>query len=177
LGAELAKPEFISDVKALADAGLELDTANPNPALIDAVVRLTDRAPALRVVIDHLPQLTEPAERGARDAYQANLRELGNRPQVYVKVSEVLRRVDGRVPEDLAFYRARLDELWGIFGEDRLLYGSDWPNSDQWAPYLSELNLVREYFMGKGRAAAEKYFWKNSVKAYRWVKRERNQPV
>ena len=29
---------------------------------------------------------------------------------------------------------------------------------------------------GKGRAVAEKYFWKNSVAAYHWVKREPNQP-
>src|SRR5215472_17972364 len=50
LGAELAKPEFISDLKALAAAGLELDTANQNPALIADTVRLTDRIPDLRVV-------------------------------------------------------------------------------------------------------------------------------
>ena len=32
-------------------------------------------------------------------------------------------------------------------------------------------------FAGKGRAAAEKYFWKNSVQAYRWVKRDASQPA
>jgi L-fuconolactonase len=176
LGSELSKPEFISDLKALAAVGLELDTANQNPALISDTVRLTDRIPELRVVIDHLPQLEPPADASARGAYLANLRELGKRPQIYVKVSEVLRRVDGRVPEDLSFYRARLDELWDIFGEDRLIYGSDWPNSDQWGPYPQVLKVVREYFTAKGPAAAEKYFWKNSIAAYRWVKRERSQP-
>ena len=176
LGTELAKPEFISDLKALAAAGLELDTANQNPALISDTVRLTDRVPDLRVVIDHLPQLEPPIEPSARGAYQANLKELGKRPQIYVKVSEVLRRVDGRVPDDLNFYRARLDELWDIFGEDRLIYGSDWPNSDQWGPYPQVLNVVREYFTAKGPAAAEKYFWKNSIAAYRWIKREASQP-
>jgi hypothetical protein len=38
------------------------------------------------------------------------------------------------------------------------------------------MSLVRPYFMAKGRAIAEKYFWKNSVAAYRWVKREAAQP-
>lgn len=176
LGAELSKPEFLPDVKALADAGLELDTANPTPALISDVVRLTDKVPNLRVVIDHLPQLQTPAAATARRAYQDNLRELGKRPQVYVKVSEVLRRVDGRVPLDLNFYRPALDQLWEIFGEDRLIYGSDWPNSDQWGRYDQVLRVVREYFTAKGRAASEKYFWKNSIAAYRWVKREPTQP-
>ena len=109
--ADLARPEFIADLKALADAGLVLDTANQNPALIAATVRLTDRVPELRVVIDHLPQMTPP-EGAAREAYAADLRELGRRPQVYAKVSEVLRRVDGRVPTEPAFYRQRLDEMW-----------------------------------------------------------------
>lgn len=165
---ESAKPQFAADLKLLAAAGLVLDTANPDPALIQTVVRLTDRVPELRVVVDHLPQCNPPGDAAGLAAYQADLRELGKRPQVYAKLSGVFRRVDGKVPEDLAFYRARLDELYGIFGEDRVLYGSDWPNSDQWAPYNKVLGLVRAYFQGKTRAQAEKYFWKNSVAAYGW---------
>ena len=176
LSAELSKPQFIEDLKALAAAGLELDTANQDARLIAATVRLTDLAPDLRVVIDHLPQFEPPSDTAAHRAYEANLHELGKRKQVYVKVSEVLRRVDGRVPDDANFYRPRLDQLWEIFGEDRLIYGSDWPNSDLWAPYAQVLNVVREYFTAKGPAAAEKYFWKNSMAAYRWVKREAGQP-
>ena len=172
LGEQLSRSEFVSDLKALADGNLALDSANPDPALIESLVRMTDRVPGLRVVVDHLPQLDPPTEKSARDAYESNLRELGKRPQVYVKVSEVLRRVDGRVPTDLSFYKARLDELWEIFGRDRLLYGSDWPNSDKWGTYPQVLSIVREYFSSKGRAAAEKYFWKNSLQAYRWVRRE-----
>ena len=176
LAAELSKPAFIADLKLLADAGLVLDTANQNPALIAATMRVTDLVPNLRVVIDHLPQLDPPSEPKALHAYQSDLRQLGKRTQVYVKISEVLRRVDGRVPTDLNFYRPRLDELWDIFGEDHVLYGSDWPNSDQWGTYSQVLGIVREYFNGKGKVAAEKYFWKNSAAAYRWVKRDANQP-
>jgi L-fuconolactonase len=173
---ELLNPEFVSDLKILAEAGLTFDTANPNPALIAAVVQITDQVPELRVVIDHLPQMTPPEEATARKVYETDLQELGKRPQVYVKISEVLRQVDGKIPQKLGFYRDRLDELFGIFGEDRLLYGSDWPNSDQWLPVDVGLRLVREYFNAKGRTVAEKYFWKNSVAAYRWLKRDPSQP-
>ena len=176
LRAELSKPKFVEDLKTLAEAGLELDTANQDTALIAATVRLTDLVPNLRVIIDHLPQFDPPSDAAARRAYEANLRELGKRKQVYLKVSEVLRRVDGRVPSDVNFYRPRLDELWEIFGEDRLMYGSDWPNSDLWSPYPQVLKIVREYVNAKGPAAAEKIFWKNSTAAYRWVKREARQP-
>ncbi|WP_018620219.1 amidohydrolase family protein [Spirosoma luteum] len=176
LARQLSNPTFVSDLKFLAQAGLVLDTANPNPALLAAIVRLTDQVPELRVVIDHLPQMTIPESVAARKVYAAHLRELGQRPQVYVKISEVLRRVEGNIPTALSFYRARLDELFDRFGEDRLLYGSDWPNSDQWLPVGAGLKLVSDYFTAKGRTVAEKYFWQNSVAAYHWQKRNDSQP-
>jgi predicted TIM-barrel fold metal-dependent hydrolase len=167
LAAAIRNPRFVEGLKALANADLVLDTANQTPELIAAALRVTDLVPNLRVVIDHLPQFAPPAD--------ANVRELGNRPQVYAKISEVLRRVgagpDSRVPADLGFYRPKLDEIFGIFGEDRVLYGSDWPNSDNWAPYSQVFGIVREYFMGKGPVIAEKYFSNNSVAAYRWIRR------
>lgn len=176
LRAEMAKPEFIAGLKELAAAGLELDTANASLRLLVDVVRLTDQVPELRIVIDHLPSMDPPQEAAARAAYQDALRELRKRPQVYVKVSEVLRHSGGRVHYELSFYRSRLDEIWDVFGPDRLLYGSDWPNSDPLGTYRQVLNVVREYFTSKGREAAEKFFWKNSVAAYRWKKREPGQP-
>ncbi len=176
LSRQLGNTEFVHGLKELAQAGLEMDTANPDPELIATVVRLTDKVPNLRVVIDHLPQMAEPTDPQVKKNLEANLNELGKRPQVYVKVSEVLRRVDGRLRLDLDFYKPTLDKLWDIFGEDRLIYGSDWPNSDHIETYPQELTLVREYVLGKGRAAAEKVFWKNSVAAYHWVKRDAKQP-
>jgi predicted TIM-barrel fold metal-dependent hydrolase len=73
-------------------------------------------------------------------------------------------------------YRPRLDELWDIFGPDRLIFASDWPVSDLKGPYAQLLTVVRRYFAERGRAAEEKVFWKNSRAAYRWVKRQPNQP-
>jgi predicted TIM-barrel fold metal-dependent hydrolase len=177
LRAGLATPEFVAGLKLLAEAGLELDTANPNLRLLEDVVRLTDRVPGLRVVIDHLPKMDAPADAEGRAAYHAAMRELSQRPQVYVKVSAVLRRSGGTLITDPAFYRPKLDELWYAFGPDRLLYGSDWPNSDPVGTYAQVLSLVRAYFQGKGREAEEKFFWKNSLGAYRWVKRAADQPT
>ncbi len=173
---DMAKGDYISDLRALADANLGMDSANPDPALVSALVKLSDKVPNLRLVLDHLPQLEPPAEPMARKQLQADLRELASRPQVYFKLSAVLRSVDGRVHLDLEFYRSRLDELWGILGEDKVLYGSDWPNSDTKGTYQQGLKVIREYVTGKGAKAAEKFFWRNSFQAYHWVKRAANQP-
>jgi L-fuconolactonase len=175
-GQELTRAEFIADLKLLAEADLVLDTANPSLPLLADVVRIGELVPHLRIVIDHLPQMVPPAESAARAAYDASLNALKKQPQIYVKISEVLRRVNGRIPTDLDFYRPRLDEIFAVFGEDRVLFGSDWPNSDQWLPVATGFKLVQDYFAEKSRAAAEKYFWRNSVKCYKWIKRNPAQP-
>jgi hypothetical protein len=36
--------------------------------------------------------------------------------------------------------------------------------------------VAREYFAGRSRAAQEKYFWRNSLAAYKWKKRAPSQP-
>ena len=38
------------------------------------------------------------------------------------------------------------------------------------------VKIVQDYFAAKSRTAAEKYFWRNSVAAYKWVKRDPSQP-
>ena len=173
----VSKPQVMSNLNLLADAGLAMDTANPDPPLLAAVVRLTDQIPTLRVVIDHLPQLEPPRDVSARTALQASLLELAKRPQVYAKMSEVLHALGGHVRHDLDFYRSRLDEIWDFFGPDRLLYGSDWPNSDHSAPLWQELRVVREYMESKGAVVSEKFFWRNSIAAYHWIKRAASQPA
>ena len=91
-GKEVDRPEFVADLKALADADLVMDTANPSVSLLADVVRVSDRVPNLRVVIDHLPQMLPPTEPAARASYDASMKAFRDRPQIYVKVSEVLRR-------------------------------------------------------------------------------------
>ncbi|MCC7175882.1 MAG: amidohydrolase [Bryobacterales bacterium] len=176
LTAALRQEAFLSDLRLLAQAGLSLDTADPDQRLLEDVVRLTDRVPGLRVIIDHLPLMPVPAEPGPRAAYDAALKELGGRPQVYVKVSGVLRGLGSRARLGLAAARATLDLIYETFGADRVLYGSDWPNSDPYGSYQQTLALVMEYFLGKGTETAEKYFWRTSFAAYRWVRREGSQP-
>jgi L-fuconolactonase len=169
LGRALQRPDFISDVKFLAETGLELDAVLDAPGStpdLKQVVRLTDIVPSLRVVIDHLPFYPDE---NARAEYQWGLRELSGRPQVWGKLSGVLRQVGNRISMDMIDYRPALDEMWETFGPDRLIYGSNWPVSDRLAPYEVVFRVVRDYFAAKGQRASEKFFRENSERAYRWV--------
>ena len=163
--------EFISGLKLLAQAGLVLETANPDADLIAAVVEISDRVPELRIVLDHLPHADAPAESSARKIYEDNLRELARRPNIFVKGSEIVRRIDGRVALDISAYKQSLDQLWDLFGEDRIFFGSDWPNSDTLANYDDTFGVAQRYIATRSETAQQKYFWKNSISVYKWQPR------
>jgi L-fuconolactonase len=172
--AQLDNPAVVENLKLLAQADLVLDTANPSMDLLRTVVRINDLVPNLRIIVDHLPVMEPVPEETA--AYAAILDEIKGRPTIYVKLSEILHRVNDNVALDLASHRERLDLLMDIFGEDRVLFGSDYPNSVGTAKFEEIVALVKQYFASKPHVVAEKYFWKNSLRCYKWVKRTSRQP-
>jgi L-fuconolactonase len=174
IAAEAGNPAFIVGLKLLADADLMLDTANPRLELLEALLNINDRVPQLRIVIDHLPSF-DPAP-DAETRYDAVLSELRDRANIAVKLSEIYHKKSGQIVRDPPALRARLDRLVDVFGEDRILFGSDWPNSVGTASLEDIVSFVKAYFAAKPRGVAEKYFWKNSARLYRWTKRAANQP-
>jgi len=170
------QPEFLAGLRMLADRGLVLDSANPDLKLIRAIAGVADHLSQLRIVIDHLPTAKVPTVPAERDEYWSMLRHLAQNKNVFVKLSEV---AAARVEQNggPTFNKDTLDALWDVFGEDQVLYASDWPNSDHHATYTETITIVRDYVQGKGREASEKFFWKNSVAAYRWRRRAPDQPV
>jgi len=177
LSTDWKKPGFVSDLRKLASAGLGLDSANPDPKLVRAILEVSQQVPELKIVIDHLPGATIPAENSARKEFWDNLRSLSQNTRVFVKLSEVPVRIANSVPKDVSFYKEKLDAIWDVFGEDHVLFGSDWPNSDHIATYTETLELVRSYVSTKGLVASEKYFWRNSIVAYAWRRRNPDQPA
>lgn len=177
LGVDIEKPGFVDGLKALAEAGLVLETANPDAKLISAVVSVAERVPNLRIVIDHLPNATIPEDPDKRDDYWAHLTLLASSPRIFVKLSEIPVRVNGKLVTDPQYYRASLDRIWDTFGEDRIMFGSDWPNSDHVATYAQTYALVRGYMAKKSATAHEKFYWRNSVTVYKWQRRRQNQPI
>jgi len=183
---QVDNPQFIEGLKLMVQHDLVLETANQNIALLEAAVRVNDKVPELRIVLDHLPALDPTPETQA--AYDSVLKELSQRKNIWTKLSEIVHpvRAPGQPPgpsatpplivPGLAAHRDRLDTLMGTFGEDRVVFGSDWPNAVGVSEVPDTVALVRAYFAGRSRAAAEKYFWKNSVAAYKWIKRAPNQP-
>ena len=175
LSRDVENPDCIADLRRLATAGLTMDSANPDAKLVAAILRISQRVPELRIVIDHLPHAALPSDPKEVREYEINLKALSGNPRVFIKLSEIPVQVNGKVPAEVSFYRRRLDTIWDLFGEDRILFGSDWPNSDHVATYAQTFGIVRAYVAEKGSVAEGKFFWRNSIAAYRWRPRSPEQ--
>lgn len=170
------KPDQVTNLKLLAQADLALDTANPSMSLMQANVLLADAIPDLRIIMDHLPSFDATPDN--QQDYEGVVKEMAARPNIFVKLTEVYhpRLTDGVIVKDFEPLRAKLEYLFDAFGEDRVIFGTDYPNSYGVATIPEEVELVKRFFSSKRREAAEKYFWKNSARIYKWMKRTDDQP-
>ena len=163
---QLADPNFVTGLKALAQADLVLDLANPRLDLLEGAVRASDAVPNLRIILNHLAGFyPTPQEDRAVDAV---LREIAQRPMIYGKISGFgLGLGDKSPPLTLEANKERLDRITAAFGEDRVIGGGY---------TATALPLHKAYMASKSRLAREKYFWRNSALAYKWVPRTSEQP-
>ena len=158
------RDRVLDHLRLLADSGLALDVANPDFALLGAVLKIAECLPELRIIVDHLPAMVvaEAEQPRWRDCL-AGLSKCGN---VFAKLSEIPRLVDGRVLREAEFYRPMLETICSSLREDQLIFGSDWPNSDRWLPYETTFGLVWECMDGLSPQAQRGFFWSNGLRAY-----------
>lgn len=172
VAAQVGDPRFIDGLRRVADADMVMDSANPTVPLLEAMVRINDKIPSLRIVIDHLPHLSPTPQ--TRKAYETVLREIESRPAICAKLSDIENR--DSPARGLAAVKPRLDLLMETFGADRVMFGTNWPETWGVATPAQIIGLARAYFATRTREEAEKYFWKNSLSIYKWKKRAGNQP-
>lgn len=119
-------------LRTLQGLGLRLD-ALVKPRQLGALLRFAQAWPELPVVVDHAAK--PPLDADWNDApmldWRRDMAALAAAPQVSCKLSGLLtemRRTDAVRPKR-AVERLRpiVDSLFGWFGPERLMWGSDWP--------------------------------------------------
>lgn len=156
---------FYEHLKATAKAGKTVDFLLGSYTLKE-VAEVAKRVPELKIIVDHfggvrLDGKPLPAE------WVADFKAVAKFPNVHCKVSALYGRVaEQPAPTDLTFYQEILDLAFESFGEDRLVYGSDWPVTKTTGDYASVLKLTRSYFEPKGAGVCEKLFHRNAEKFY-----------
>lgn len=163
---------IFADLKLLADLDLHVEGLI-QPGTLPAITALAMRLPTLRIIVDHVAGMAYNG--GAVPmAFINDLTAAGANPNVFCKVSALAEGTgnkNGTAPKDVAFYAPLLDEVWKAFGDDRLLYASNWPVCLRAATYDTVFGIAKGYVSSKGQAAADKFFARNALAAYKWISR------
>jgi L-fuconolactonase len=161
-------PDQIDPLRLLADRDLTLDLG-----MDERTVDVATAIPELRIVITHCANVPMDGDDPDSDSV-ALAQRAAEHPNVYCKLSGMmdLRCSIRPAPTDLDHYERYLDILWDAFGEDRMIFGSDWPVSDySERSYADVLKLAQAYVATKPAAAEAKVFSENARRAYKWVDR------
>ena len=167
----IATPEFVAGTRMLADMDLALDANGLDDLTL--IATLADKVPNLRIVLDHVGNSGDP--KALRPGWKEGISALAKRRNVFTKVSALVEFNGpeyGKAPTDPAYYLPVLNHVWEAFGDERLMFASNWPVSEKGAGYEALFKIVAEFFKTKGSDACEKFFWKNSQAAYKWVDRK-----
>mgnify|MGYP001814765854 CR=1 FL=1 len=158
---------FLTDVQNLAERGLVLDVL-VRLAQLDNVIAVAKALPSLRIVVNHIAHMPIDGGSVARN-WQDAYRRLAAEPEIRMKVSALPEQCTVQpAPSTTEVYHPTLDVLWATFGEDRLIYGSNWPVCERAGTFEIGINACKAYLEDKGDAAYEKFFHQNAANAYRW---------
>jgi len=117
------RPDFVAGVRLLAEYYLSFDLCIKHWQLPD-VIELVRLCPDTAFILDHLGK---PAIKQQQfDPWQSDLHKLAAQPNVACKISGLVTEADHEhwQPTDLEpFINVALES----FGEERVLFGSDWP--------------------------------------------------
>lgn len=170
---DLARPEWQSHLQALADKGLTVDLNAHGPAALRAAAANAALFPNLKIVLDHAAYIDFKGD--PRPEWATAIQAASRAPNVYCKVSRFQEQAGARpAPVDLGPYRPVMNLLWDAFGEDRLLFGSNWPLSDSAGSLSDAVGIAREFVRSKGGRAEEKFFHHNAARVYGLKARPRN---
>lgn len=157
---------FFTDLRLTAQKGRTVDFLLTGYRL-EEVTEVARRVPELRIIVDHLGGVKLNGS-PLRADWTESFRSVARQPNVRCKVSALFGRWEKQpATQDLAAYTEVLDLAFESFGEDRLIFGSDWPVSEQTADYATVLRLTRAFFDRKGPTVSAKLFHQNAAAFYR----------
>lgn len=158
----LLREDVRRGLRAVEEAGLVYDLLVRTREL-PAALELARGAPGLRLVIDHLGK--PPVASAELEPWASQIAPFAELDHVSCKVSGLVTEAtwDSWSPSDLTPYVAKACE-W--FGEDRLMFGSDWPLCLLAASYGEVVDACEESLGDLSASVRAKIFEENAKKVY-----------
>lgn len=138
---------LLRDLKLLADRDLSLDLLGGQEILAFAL-RISEHVPNLRIIIDHLAGVRIDGKTPPAD-WTAAITSTAKKKNIYYKLSGLVENTGhpiGSVPENVEYYTPILDTITQLVSSDRLIYASNWPVSERFAPLAVVQSIIENYF-------------------------------
>jgi len=159
----MLKPEFLRGLSALHAFDFTYDLLL-FPKHLPSSVKVVEKLSHQRFVLDHIAKPMIRA--GMMQPWKDDLRELAKHKNVACKISGMVTeaKLKDWKKED---FRPYLDVVFEAFGEDRVMFGSDWPVCLLAGSYEQVHGLAADYFKQFPAAVQEKFLGGNAVKFYK----------
>jgi L-fuconolactonase len=157
------QPDFIRGNELLPEYGLTSDICC-NYRQLAQNVELVRRCPGTQFILDHI---AKPNIRGDEfEPWASQMRELASLPNVVCKLSGVVTEADHAswTIEDIKPY---VVHTLDVFGEDRVVFGGDWPVALLAAEYPRWVAAVEELTADLSDDAKRKLWSENAKQFYR----------
>jgi predicted TIM-barrel fold metal-dependent hydrolase len=174
-------PVQSANLAELQRRGMTLDIVSlgqpPNEANPKAnVAALAAKFPNLRIIIDHMGG-AKLLSASPDPRWESDMSLLAFHNNVYMKFSAFfdMANAGGDVsgpwtaPKDAASYAPVFDVVFDKFGEDRLIWGSNYPVCLPAGTVAEEVKIAEDYLATKGPSARDKVMFKNAVLFYRRI--------
>jgi len=159
----MQNPDFIRGLKMLADRGYRYDLlifAHQLPAASAMIAQV----PNLKVVIDHIAKPDIKTEKDF-DNWQQGMAVLAHNPNCYCKLSGMVTEADWH-NWSVADFQPFMKTVLALFGEQRMMFGSDWPVCLVAAEYQQVKQLVLDFSAIYAPDATNKIFGENARQFY-----------
>lgn len=153
------QPVVIESLNVLASHNMTFDVVAVFPNHLKHVPTLAERAPALKMVIDHL---AKPPVGQKESPWFEQMKAAAQSPNVYAKLSGQFDKPEWTVADVRPYVDFALEQ----FGPERIMFGSDWPVCILGGSYSSVWANTQALIAGLSAAEQAAVLGGNALKFY-----------
>ena len=160
------QPRFVENIRRLGDLGLSFDLCMRPDEVLDGVT-LAENCPHTRFIVDHCGNLgLQPTEATVQEKWRDGIRAAADQKNMFIKISGIIASAKKNEwsPDDLA---PTINFCLDTFGEDRCIFGGDWPVCLLGATFRQWVHALKEIVKDRSAAFQQKLFHDNALMVYR----------
>lgn len=119
----ILRPQVMKNLAHVAQTGVIFEVLT-KPAQLPHAITAIRQTPGLRAVVNHISK--PPIASGEMSPWADQIAEFADMPDIFCKISGLVTEADHDRwrPADISPYVSHVIE---VFGQDRIMFGSDWP--------------------------------------------------